>query len=176
MAKTIHTIVNTDNMMGTRQGALLRSVKVFGGTGRTEADRIEIDNGNIVALKGLVPGERETFAAVKPAANTPLSELVLIASVELMYDERKKNLDEFTNEKEDPQPLRGYHLGSGSVFSVTQEAFVSANPKIGQLVEVKANETKLNNVTTATANSTQIGEIIDNMVSGTKTFYGVLVK
>lgn len=170
-----HAIVNTDNMAGTRQGVLLRSLKVFGGSGRTDADRIDIDNGNVVALKTLMDGERETFAAEAPALNTPLEDLVLVASVELMYSELKRNLDEFYNAKEDPQPLRGYHFIPDAIFSVTEEAFENASPAVGQIVEVGAT-TKLNNVATATSGSTKIGEIIDTWTTGTKTFYGVMVK
>ncbi len=169
-----HAIVNTDMMTGTTQSVELRSFKLFGGAGRTDADRIDVDNGNIVAIKDLVPGEREIFAAEAPAVDTPLEDLVLVASVELMYDERKRNLDEFYNAKEDAVASRGYHFVPNAIFSVTEEAFANASPAVDQIVEVAAG-TKLNNVATATSGSTVIGKIIDTWVSGTKTFYGVKV-
>ncbi len=165
-----YAIVNTDNMAGTRQGALLRSFKYFQGV-----DRADVENGNIVKLETLMSGETEIFKAVVPTATTNLDDCVLVAGVELFYDERKRNLDEWINAKEDAQATRGYCFVPNAIFSVTAEAFAKANPTVGQIVELTGS-TKLNNVATLTAGSTKVGRIIDTRVVGTKTFYSVEVK
>ena len=63
--------------------------------------------------------------------NTPIPRLtdaqtncVVIATPEVMYDERLKNLDEFYNEA--GTICRGYRLRQGNMFSVTADAFASS--------------------------------------------------
>ena len=73
-----------------------------------------------------------------------------------MYDERKKNLNEFRNEA--GEIARGYRLRSGNVYSVTAEA-LSGTPAVGSIVELQAG-TKGNVVSTLTAGSTKVGTII----------------
>jgi hypothetical protein len=168
-----HTIVTTDNMAGTRQGALLRSFKYFANDGVT---RLDVDNGNVVAVKALMTDEREVFVAQAPAVDTPLSELLLVAGVEVLYSSEKVNLDEWYNAADDASPIRGYYFIPGAVFSVTGEAFANGAPTVGQVVELAAGSTLLNNVAVLTGGSTKIGEVLDIYVNGTKTFYSVLVK
>lgn len=150
-----YAIVRTDRMSGTKQGADLVSFKY-------QASNVDapIENGNVVLITDeLVDGDRETFIAKAPAADSPLNKLVLVASSEVLYDERKKNLNEFRNEAGDI--ARGYHLmgGSNNVFSVTKEALDGKAPAVGNVVEAKAG-TKLNVTASATSGSTQVGKII----------------
>lgn len=163
-------VVRTDKMMATDVRSMLESVKYMGAGSTATA----IDNGNVVKLDGsLMTGEREIKKGVTPAANDALDAIVLIASPEVMYDERKRNLDEFQNEA--GKVCRGYHLHSGDIFSVTKDALdgVSA-PAVGNVVELKAG-IKLNVAASATSGSTVVGKIIAVDVVGRYTYYVIQV-
>lgn len=163
-------VVRTDRLMGTDVRSMLESVKYMGAGSTATA----IDNGNVVKLDGsLMTGEREIKKGVTPAANDALDAIVLIASPEVMYDERKRNLDEFQNEA--GKVCRGYHLHSGDIFSVTKDALdgVSA-PAVGNVVELKAG-IKLNVAESATGGSTVVGKIIAVDVVGRYTYYVIQV-
>lgn len=163
-------VVRTDRLMGTDVRSMLESVKYMGDGSAATA----IDNGNVVKLDGsLMTGEREIKKGVTPAANDVLDAIVLIASPEVMYDERKRNLDEFQNEA--GKICRGYHLHSGDIFSVTKDALDgAAAPKVGDAVELKAG-TKLNVADSATSGSTVVGKIIAVDVVGRYTYYVIQV-
>lgn len=161
-------VVRTDNMFGTDVRAGLVSIKYIVGGAETA-----IENGNVLKVGALMAGEREIFAGAAPAANDALNEIVLIASPEVMYDERKRNLDEFINEA--GKPCRGYRLHNGDIFSVTKDALDGvAAPAVGNVVELKAG-TKLNVAATATSGSTVVGKIIAVDVVGRYTYYAILV-
>lgn len=169
-------VVRTDNMFGTDVRAGLVSIKYIVTTGsgssavKTEA---AIQNGNVLKVGALMAGEREIFEGTAPAANDALSDIVLIASPEVMYDERKHNLDEFINEV--GKPCRGYRLHKGDIFSVTKDALDGvATPAVGNIVELKAG-TKLNVAASATSGSTVVGKIIAVDVVGRYTYYAILV-
>lgn len=174
----MHAVVRTDLMTGTDVCADLRSFKYMG-AGTTPTD---IDNGNVVKLTALAEGEREIWTAVTPAANTPIKEIVLVATPEVMYDERKKNLDEFYNEAK--KACRGYVLHSKDIFSVTAEALTVPAPtsedddpfeiEVGNIVELAA-DTKLHVVASATASTTTVGKIIAIDVVGAYTYYVIEV-
>lgn len=163
-------IVRTDNMYGTDVRAALVSIKYMGTDGSTPT---AIENGNVLKVGALISGEREVYVGGKVAANDKATDIVLIASPEVMYDERKKNLDEFINEA--GKACRGYRLHSGDVFSVTKDALAGkATPAVGDVVELAAG-TKLNVAATATSGSTTIGSVIDVNVVGRYTYYAIKV-
>lgn len=160
-------VFRSDLMSGTDNTADLVSVKYMG-SGATPTD---IENGCVVKLDGLDKDEREIWKGISPDANTPLNQIAIIGSEEVMYDERKKNLDEFINEK--GTPARGYIPRSRNIFSVTKEALNIGNgviPAKGYVVELMAG-VKLNVVATATASTTTIGKIIDIENVGRYTYY-----
>ena len=169
-------VVRTDNLYGTDVRAGLVSVKyiVTTGSGSSAVDtETAIENGNVLKLDGLMTGEREIYKGRVPAANTPLEEVVLVATPELMYDERKHNLDEFINEA--GRIARGYKLHTGDVFSVTKAALDGkATPAVGDIVELKAG-TKLNVAASLTSGSTKVGTVIAVDVVGRYTYYAIRV-
>ena len=112
MANTIHGVVRTDALMSTSASAGLYSVKYM-----ADGKFAAIDNGSVLALDALIEGEREVFKAVAPAEAT-LGKLVLIATPEVMYDERLRNLTDFYNEAD--VAARGYLLHTGDMFAVTE--------------------------------------------------------
>lgn len=153
-----NAIIRLDNVQATHDGSLLKSVKL--------TDKLQ--NGSVVAIEGLVAGEREIHKTSKPEATTTY--YGILCTPELMYDE-KKQMNEFINDTD--KPARAFIPQKGDIFSATVEAF-SATPTVGQVVELAAS----NNLTvadTATSGSTQIGQIIEVDVVGSKTFYVVEV-
>lgn len=129
MAK--YCVVRTDLMSGTIQGADLVSLRFYDGGD----NQIEVENGIIAKVEGYEDGERECMKAVAATAGADLNECVLVDGVEVMYDERLHNLDEYVNEA--GKIVRGYILRSRNMFSVTAEGFVNKNvPTVGAEVGI----------------------------------------
>ena len=136
MANNIHGVVRTDLMHGQNASNGLRSVKYM-----VDGDFADIDNGSVLALDSLLEGEREIWKAIDPTTAT-LGKLVLIATPEVMYDERLRNLTDFYNEA--GKAGRGYVIESGDIFSVTEpvvDGFDSAD--VGSTVGVAGNKWKI---------------------------------
>ena len=89
-----YTVFRSDLLSGTDVAADLVSCRVYDADG----NEIAVENGTIVELKGYEEGEREVMKAALATASSKLSDCAIIGTVEVMYDERKKNLDEFINE------------------------------------------------------------------------------
>lgn len=163
-------IVRTDNMYGTDVRTGLVSIQYMGTDGATPT---AIENGNVLKVGALKTGEREVYVGGAVAAADKISDVVLVASPEVMYDERKRNLDEFINEA--GKNCRGYRLHTGDIFSVTKDALDGVTtPAVGNIVELKAG-TKLNVADTATNDSTVVGKIIAVDVVGRYTYYAIKV-
>lgn len=164
-----HGVIRTDRMLGTDAAPALVSLKYMG-SGTTATD---IDNGCVVLLDGLMTNEREIYKAKTPAANSAIRDIVVVASDETMYDERKKNLDEFYNPA--GKAARGYRLHSGDIFSVTADVLsAAATITKGNVVELQA-DVKLKVTSSLTANSTQVGVIADINKVGRYTYYAIEV-
>lgn len=129
MANVIHGVVRTDNLSHTLDGAGLYSVKFMAGD-----EFADIDNGSVVMLEALLEGEREIWKAVEPTDGAALNKLVLIATPEVMYDERLRNLSDFYNEA--GAAARGYMLESGDIFSVTAPV-VEGEAAVGSTIGVQ---------------------------------------
>lgn len=161
-------VVRLDNMSGTTDGTLLRSVRFYDGD-----KEAAIENGRVVLIGDLLDGQREVRKATAPAATSPLNHIGLVAAPELMYDERKRNLTEFINEA--GENVRVYIPHVRDIFSVTAEALdAAAAIAKGNLVELQAG-TKLKVVATATDKSTQVGKIVDIETVGSLTYYVIEV-
>lgn len=157
-------VVRTDNMYGTDVRAGLVSIQYLGADGETPT---EIENGNVLKVGALKDGEREIYVGGAVAANDKLTDVVLVASPEVMYDERKRNLDEFINEA--GKTCRGYRLHSGDIFSVTADA-LTGSPAVGQPVTLAAG-TKME----VGGSGTAVGTIIAADVVGRYTYYAIKV-
>lgn len=164
----MNAVVRTDKMFATDNRAGLVSVRY-----QPSDTMTAIDNGNVVKIGALEEGSREVYKGVTPAADDAIKDIVLIASPEVMYDERKRNLDEFQNAA--GAIARGYHLHTNDIFSVTVEALsCAATPEVGDVVELDAG-TKLKVVASATEGSTVVGSIIDINVVGRYSYYVIQV-
>lgn len=165
-----YAIVRLDNMSGTHDGAAIKSAKYYVTTTATA-----IENGNIVALSGLVANEREIFKAISPAATNTVDQVFLVATPELMYDERKHNLNEFRNEAGDI--IRVYGLRTGDIFSITAEALgADGDNKVGDYATI-GDSTKVKLITTLNATTPEkyIGKCIAKDVVGADTYYVIQV-
>lgn len=161
-------VVRLDNMSGTTDGTLLRSVRFY-----DNDKEAAIENGRVVLIGNLLDGQREVRKATAPAATSPLNHIGLVATPELMHDERKRNLTDFINEA--GENARVYIPHVGGIFAVTAEALdAAAAIAKGNLVELQ-DGTKLKVVATATDKSTQVGEIIDIETVGSLTYYVIEV-
>lgn len=158
-----YTIIRTDLMSGTNQPADLVSLRFYNG----EGEQAEVENGVIVKLEGYEDGEREVMKAVAASAGADLNECAIVAGVEVMYDERKKNLDEYINEA--GKAVRGYIPRSRNVFSVTKEGFV------GGTVPVKGAEVGIGEGGKIDAAGTGLGVCVDIDVAGRYTYYAIKI-
>lgn len=156
-----YCVFRSDLMSGTKQPADLVSLRFY----NAEDKVAEVENGVIAMLQGLEEGEREVHKAVAASAGADLNECVVIAAPEVMYDERKKNLDEFINEA--GKAVRGYILRSRNIFSVTKEGFVNETvPAVGAEVGIGANG-KID------AAGTGLGKCIHIEQAGRYTYYAI---
>lgn len=182
-----HGVVNTESMWAVYNMAGMRSfVYVEEGTedGKTVYTNPDIDNGHVVELK-LPMIDRDVWTAVKPTAKTPLENLALVATPEVMYDERLSKytwqyynigLNKPSTTLEYTEPISGPTFHANDIFSVSLEALDTALTKIvpGNTVELQA-DTKLKVVATATAGATKIGTVIDVVERKDGTFIGIQV-
>lgn len=158
-----HCVVRTDRMAGTDVAPMLRSLRFYGADGKVA----EVENGVIAHLNGLEEGQREVHKAVAATEGANLTECVLIAAPEVMYDERLRNLEDYINEA--GKAIRGYILHCNDEFSVTAEGFVDgAVPAVGAEVGIGANG-KIN------ASGTGLGKCSHIETVGRYTYYTILV-
>lgn len=158
-----YCVIRTDLMSGTNQPADLVSLRFYD-TGDNQA---EVENGVIVKLEGYEDGEREVMKAVAASAGADLNECAIVAGVEVMYDERKKNLDEYINEA--GKAVRGYIPRSRNIFSVTKEGFV------GGVVPTKGAEVGIGANGKIDAAGTGLGVCVDIDVAGRYTYYAIKI-
>ena len=132
-----YSVIRTDLMSGTKQPADMVSLRFYEATtadGKTTYVAKDVENGVIAKLLGYEDGEREIYRAVAATASDNLNDCVVIATPEVMYDERKRNLDEFINEA--GTIARGYILRARNVFSLTSAGFDGTAPKKGDDVVI----------------------------------------
>lgn len=142
-----YAYARSDKLMGTTVPSMLVSARY-----QVDGADTEIENGNMIELKGLMEGERELYIANAPTASSKLEDCVLVLTPEICYDERKKNLNEFINEA--GSNIRGYRLHRGDIFSVTAEA-IDGTAAVGDDVTLMAG-TKLQ----AKGSGTKVGTVI----------------
>lgn len=173
-----YAVVRTDNLYATdvRGGGLVSIKYIVTDSSGSEPVDVEtaIENGCVLKITDLMDGEREVFKGVEPEDDTDLGDICLIATPELMYDERKHDLSDFINEA--GRICRGYRLHHADTFSVTADAFDTelSEIEVGNIVELQ-DGVKMNVVASATADTTTIGKIIAIEPVGSYVFYVILV-
>lgn len=158
-----YTVIRTDLMSGTKQPADLVSLRFY----NAEGNPAEVENGIIAKLQGFEDGEREVMKAVAATAGADLNECAIVDGVEVMYDERKKNLDEYINEA--GKAVRGYIPRSRNMFSVTKDGFV------GGTVPSKGAEVGIGEGGKIDASGTGLGKCVDIEVAGRYTYYTIQI-
>jgi hypothetical protein len=130
---TTYTVFRSDLLSGTDVSADLVSCRVY----NEKDEPIAVENGVIVELKGYEEGEREVMKAVLATSSSKISDCAIVGSEEVLYDERKKNLDEFINEAN--AIVRGYIPRSRNMYSITVDGFQKEqSPKKGDEVGIGA--------------------------------------
>ena len=162
-----YAVVNTDLMSATDDRSRMRSFR-YGTWDATKKELTgkEVQNGSIVALNKEML-DRDLWVAVDPTASTPIEELVLVTTPELLYDERLKSLHDFTNEAD--VNATGMLMKTGDVFSVTVEGF-DTTPKLGDKITAQAGT-----MLKVGGTGTQIGTVVDIRVHNRELYYAVLV-
>jgi hypothetical protein len=163
MADQKYCVIRTDLMSGTKQPADLVSLRFY----NAEGEVAEVENGVIVELQGYEEGEREVMKAVAATASSSLNDCAIVAGIEIMYDERKHNLDEFINEA--GKAVRGYIPRSRNLFSVTKEGFVG-----GTVPAVEA-EVGIGEGGKIDAAGTGLGKCVHIEIAGRYTYYTIEV-
>lgn len=163
MADQKYCVIRTDLMSGTKQPADLVSLRFYNADGEVA----EVENGVIVELQGYEEGQREVMKAVAATASSDLNDCAIVAGVEVMYDERKHNLDEFINEA--GKATRGYIPRSRNLFSVTKEGFVG-----GTVPTVEA-EVGIGEGGKIDAAGTGLGKCVHIEIAGRYTYYTIEV-
>lgn len=108
--------VRTDNCAFTKVPSLIKSAKYMGTDGATAT---AIENGELVAIRTLMDGEREIHVAVKPEVTDTVIGVVCTPEVE--YDEKGYHgLDTFTNKAGDV--IRVGVLQKADIYSVGNDA------------------------------------------------------
>ena len=159
-----YAVVRLDNLSGQDVHADMRSVRIYNGTS-SSATTIDAENGIFVVPNGLEENQREIFYAVPATASADIEDVLLVATPEVLYDERKKNLDDFVNEA--GKAARAYVLRRGDIFSVTAAGFVSGTvPTKGSTVGLGANGK-------IAASGSNLGTCVDINVVGRYTFYAI---
>ncbi len=158
-----YCVFRSDLLSGTDVAADLVSCRVYDAANKA----IAVENGTIVELKGYEEGEREVMRAVLATASSKLADCAIVGTEEVMYDERKKNLDEFVNEA--GSICRGYVPRSRNMFSVTKEGFVNG------AVAAKGAEVGIGEGGKIDANGTGLGTIMAVENAGRYTYYVVKI-
>lgn len=165
MAK--HVVVRIDNMSGTANGAHLKSGKFY-----ASSQPAAIDNGQLVMVTGMAG--REAYKVEAPTGEVIRSQLYLVATPELFYDQSVTHyLDEWTNEAN--SIVRMYALVPGDQFSVTEEAFEKTNgePNVGTFIGYKDGSTKFE--TQSAKDAKTVGVVREEETIGRYTYYMIEV-
>jgi hypothetical protein len=161
-----YAIVRTDNMQAVDVGILYSAKYYAGATPVVTA----IENGMVVKLSELLTGEREIYKAIAPEAVT--DRVVLVAGVELIYDESTmaKGLDDFINPT--TKPFRCYSFYEGDEVSISDSAItaIGDEPEVGNYLVVEVGEIKLKEVVEGDIPATArfIAQIIEKETLGTR--------
>lgn len=167
-----YCVVRTDLMSGVKQPADMVSLRFYDANG----DVAEVENGVIAKITELeshtvgtaTTYEREIWKGVAASSSDDLADCVLIATPEVMYDERKRSLDEFINEA--GVAARGYRLRDRNMFSLTAEGFVGGTaPALGGAVGIGA-DGKLD------ASGSGFGTCVHIEDVGSKKFYAIQIQ
>lgn len=173
-----YSVVRTDLMHGTHGCEDVVSLRFYEGTGDDRAVA-EVENGviaELIAKESHTAGsvttyEREVWEAQAATSSSNLADCVLIATPEVMYDERKRALSDFINEA--GVAARGYRLRDRNMFSETTEGFVVVPSAVGDKVYIGAGG-KL--TATQPSGATAFGTCVAIEAVGTSTFYAIQIE
>ncbi len=168
MADKIYSVITREAMTSEYDGTKRKSAKFFAGDGSNVPT--EIENGMVVKIAGTIPGEREVLKVVAPTKDTPVSDLWIVTTPEVVADERKKNLSDFINEAGDIITID--KLMPNDIFSLTAEG-LSGDAVAGNVVALAADGgEKL----TVASDSTGLGTVVGSVLDIANGKIGIMVK
>lgn len=152
-----YTVVTREAMTSEYDGTKRKSAKFYAGANNTVPTQIE--NGMVVKIDGIITGKRELFKVIAPASNTPVSDLWIVTTPEVVADERKKNLCDFINPAD--KEITIDKLTANDIFSVTAEG-LSGTAAGGYFVGLQsAGGVKLGVASTSAGLGTVVGKVLD---------------
>lgn len=122
-----HGVVRLDKLQATRAGNI-----------ETIVASVDLDNGSVVAISGLAGNGGEAVTASAPT-DVQTQEILLVASPEVVYDERQQIYD-FYNPA--GSPSRAYHLYAGDIITVSNN-MIDGEAVVGQYLIPQNGSTKL---------------------------------
>lgn len=159
-----YTVFRSDLMPGTDNRAFIASVLVQDANG----NNIDVENGTIVEVGGLVAGQHDLYKATPATSSSNVANCAVIGSPEVIYTDlyNEKNLDAFINKA--GVPCAAYLLKDGGIFSVTKEGFVggTAPTLVGGGVGIGANG-KID------ASGSGLGNVLEIKTAGRYTYYAI---
>lgn len=119
-------IVRLDNVAATKVPSLLKSAKFMGADGDTPT---AIENGQLVAIRGLMDGEREVYVAVTPEVSDTV--IGVVCTPEVIYEQNglgDSDLSNFKNEAGDI--IRVAVLQKADIYSYADATTVESKDNI----------------------------------------------
>ena len=157
-----YTVFRCDNMPGTDQRTMIASVLVKDSNG----NNIDVENGTIVEIGGLVAGEHDLYTATLATSQSNVKKCAVIGTPEVLYTDlyNEKNLDAFTNKA--GTPATAYLLAHGGIFSVTKEGFVGGTAPAANTTTVG-----IGTGGKIDTSGTNLGELLTTEIAGRYTYY-----
>lgn len=147
-------VVRKDKVLSSYDGNL-ESVKVYDNAG---TNQVQTTNGVFVVVEGLLPGEREVKKARLGSTADFDKDLCLIASPEVMADERLYRLADFYIPA--GKVARAYRLNNGDIISLTVD-LLADTVAVGDKLIIKSNG-KLGKDATNLPNAKIVFEVIED--------------
>ncbi|QWU13394.1 hypothetical protein SAMN04487895_10360 [Paenibacillus sophorae] len=104
---------------------------IYGGNIESVLLNVDLENGAITTIGGLVDGKREVVQGATPV-NVSIEEILLIASPEIVYEAEKHNILDFVNKA--GKPARAYHYTVGDTVTITDDMIDGTSVKNQYLV------------------------------------------
>jgi hypothetical protein len=104
---------------------------IYGGNIESVLTNVDLENGAITTIGGLVAGKREVVQGATPT-DVSLEEVLLVASPEIVYEAEKHNILDFVNKA--GKPFRAYHFAVGDTVTITDNMITGTSVKDQYLI------------------------------------------
>ncbi|WP_405168525.1 hypothetical protein [Paenibacillus sp. FSL H3-0286] len=120
---------------------------------------VDLENGAITTIGGLVDGKREVVHGATPV-NVSAEEVLLVASPEIVYESDKHNILDFVNKA--GKPARAYHYAVGDTVTITDNMITGTSVKNQYLIPENGSA-KLKAVATLTDTTRFAAQVLEKV-------------